>query len=461
MVNGGGDESDGWKGWIGTNNLTVNAPEGWVLATAEATNANCWLYNSTTGYKTYNITATWTPSADYAAGWTLTIAGKDERGETPDATITKVEIRGSFNEWASTGVELAKQGETNTYTGVLDLTELTTDQYIKLVINGEMYIDYDQMTVNAPEGWVVMSEDGYKNIYLKNATTGFKTYTMTAVWTPSPAAAAGWTLTIAGKDERPAVEDTYTVFGAFYDGEGEHASILTKTWDPSATENDMVKGEGNVYTKTYADAELTAGTFQLKVAKNHNDATSYPEGYGVNYELPIAAAGKYDVVVTFNAETKEVAAVATPKEIPEANYYIVGSMTDWTVKAEDTYRLTLNENAEAGVTEYMKTIDFAAGAEFKVVKVQGETQTWYPDGMGNNYVITNASNYTVYFRPNGDGGEGWHYGYIYAVDNNPTGINALKVAIQKGAEVYTINGQRVQNPTKGLYIINGRKVVIK
>jgi hypothetical protein len=81
VVNGGGDESDGWKGWIGTNNLTVDAPENWVVATAETTNANCTLNNATTGYQTYTITATWTPSPDYAAGWTLKIEGKDERPE--------------------------------------------------------------------------------------------------------------------------------------------------------------------------------------------------------------------------------------------------------------------------------------------------------------------------------------------------------------------------------------------
>ena len=35
----------------------------------------------------------------------------------------------------------------------------------------------------------------------------------------------------------------------------------------------------------------------------------------------------------------------------------------------------------------------------------------------NNYVITEAGNYTVYFRPNADGGEDWHYGLIYAARN--------------------------------------------
>ena len=43
-----------------------------------------------------------------------------------------------------------------------------------------------------------------------------------------------------------------------------------------------------------------------------------------------------------------------------------------------------------------------------------------------------------------------------------TGISASLMNSEKvNSEVYNLNGQRVMNPTKGLYIVNGRKVVIK
>ena len=43
-----------------------------------------------------------------------------------------------------------------------------------------------------------------------------------------------------------------------------------------------------------------------------------------------------------------------------------------------------------------------------------------------------------------------------------TGISSLNVEHETlNGEVYNLNGQRVENPTKGLYILNGRKVVIK
>ena len=78
---------------------------------------------------------------------------------------------------------------------------------------------------------------------------------------------------------------------------------------------------------------------------------------------------------------------------------------------------------------------------------------------GNNYSVNDEGNYTVYFRP--EFNTEWN-SYIYIQYNGePTGINTAKVVSLKGAEVYNLNGQRVQSAQKGLYIVNGRKVVIK
>jgi len=42
-----------------------------------------------------------------------------------------------------------------------------------------------------------------------------------------------------------------------------------------------------------------------------------------------------------------------------------------------------------------------------------------------------------------------------------TGINAIKSEEMKDNSVYNLSGQRVSQPTKGLYIVNGKKVIIK
>ena len=46
------------------------------------------------------------------------------------------------------------------------------------------------------------------------------------------------------------------------------------------------------------------------------------------------------------------------------------------------------------------------------------------------------------------------------INNGATGINAVENE-QGESVIYNLRGQRVENPTKGLYIINGKKVILK
>ena len=101
-----------------------------------------------------------------------------------------------------------------------------------------------------------------------------------------------------------------------------------------------------------------------------------------------------------------------PRWIPKMEYYLVGSMTNWA--ADPLYKLAKNPDNEA---EYMIAKTLYAGDQFKVAKSDGLTiadSDWYPSGMNNNYNVTASGEYTVYFRPDGQGGDSWHYGYIYA-----------------------------------------------
>ena len=103
-----------------------------------------------------------------------------------------------------------------------------------------------------------------------------------------------------------------------------------------------------------------------------------------------------------------------------AAYYVVGNFTNWSTN--DAYKMTLNTECTSA-TEYMLTLDLAADAQFKVVKDDGQGQTWYPDGMGNNYgengELSGAGKYTVYFRPNGDGNPDWFYSVMYVAAAEP------------------------------------------
>jgi hypothetical protein len=103
-----------------------------------------------------------------------------------------------------------------------------------------------------------------------------------------------------------------------------------------------------------------------------------------------------------------------------AAYYVVGNFTNWSTN--DAYKMTLNTECTS-TTEYMLTLNLPADAQFKVVKDDGQGQTWYPDGMGNAYgengELSGAGKYTVYFRPNGDGNPDWFYGVMYVAAAEP------------------------------------------
>ncbi len=137
----------------------------------------------------------------------------------------------------------------------------------------------------------------------------------------------------------------------------------------------------------------------------------------------------------------------TPAE-PVVEYYLVGSMNNWTPATG--YKLAANA-ASAG--EYVLKTTFAANDQFKVRKViDGEVDAWYPDGMDNNYTITEAGKYNVYFRPDGQGGEGWHQGCIYAA----------RIMPKTCAEVYNMakNDEVLLNDLTVTYV-NGKNVYVK
>ena len=72
---------------------------------------------------------------------------------------------------------------------------------------------------------------------------------------------------------------------------------------------------------------------------------------------------------------------------PEVGYYIVGTMNNWTLTADDAYKFAVNPENEG---EFVLHYTLAENDEFKVVKVEGETTTWYPEGENNNYVVDAA-----------------------------------------------------------------------
>ncbi len=92
---------------------------------------------------------------------------------------------------------------------------------------------------------------------------------------------------------------------------------------------------------------------------------------------------------------------------------------------------------------------------------------------GNAYVLNKGANGVGFYKLSSTGTIGANKAYLtYSgsgapsflnfVEGNVTGIEMPKAeTTNSDAEVYDLQGRRVANPTKGMYIVNGKKVVIK
>ena len=106
----------------------------------------------------------------------------------------------------------------------------------------------------------------------------------------------------------------------------------------------------------------------------------------------------------------------------------------------------MKSNADGDYIFVMKKAASAADA-LTFLPLTTESEVTVPAGKA--YVTVPATAFT------GGGARALNVSF----GNEATGINAVEAAAQKEG-AYNLNGQRVMQPTKGLYIVNGKKVII-
>ena len=254
-------------------------------------------------------------------------------------------------------------------------------------------------------------------------------------------------------------EKTWTVAG--------FGTILGIEWDPKATENDMIKQDDNVtYILTKTDLTLAIGTYKYKICANHGWAENYgdekdSEG---NASVFITKDGIYDLTFTFNSKTHEVSCDATRKAdaIIEKIWSVAGSEglfeTAWDEQS------TANEMTKQENNIYIlekKGINLNAQTyEYKVCSNHDWTESYGadPSGRGNAILtITEAGIYDVTFTFNSVTKEV----SATAVRTDTDGISQIAGDVKAKNVVFNLQGHCVSTPKQGVYIINGKKVVVK
>ena len=90
--------------------------------------------------------------------------------------------------------------------------------------------------------------------------------------------------------------DTYTVAGT-------PASVFGTEWDPSNSNNDMVKQADGTYSLTKYGCQLAGNELAFKVVGNRDWGNAWPND---NVVVEVDETGLYDVTFTFNPENNEV-----------------------------------------------------------------------------------------------------------------------------------------------------------
>ncbi len=174
-------------------------------------------------------------------------------------------------------------------------------------------------------------------------------YTITITFNPGTKAVDA----VATKTGDAEVEHTYTVAG-------NSAAAFGTGWAQTEAANDMVKQEDGTYKWEKTELVLPAGTIEFKVVVDHAWDVAYPND---NYQLAIVEAGEYTITITFDPETKAIAANAEKTAVVEVDPTVSakGSWDEWAnelafVLSDDKATATLTVNNVAAGTYEFKVI---------------------------------------------------------------------------------------------------------
>ena len=396
----------------GVMNVILASSANAHITKVEMTLSNCYPFAEPTGWTTtYSTDYTYDSSTKVAAGTTVTYTTT----ATDITSLTFTNASGGKTDLRKMIVYYVKEASAEVdYYVVGSMTEWGVLETFKMEANPQNEGEY-MLTKSFAAGDELKIKDSNDNWYPGDGIGNYKLTkdgTHTIYFRPDGQGGDGWYNGYIYVDDSQATEPEPVVTEAKYYVVGSFNS-----WSSTEGMLEMtLDATNNTYTYT--------GTFDagvgIKVIKVEGQTTTwYPEG--MNNEYTINIAGEHTIV--FNPQTGEYTVSddeATPVETVADGYYLVGSFNDWKAKADYAFA----ENAGAA-GEYMLTTTLTAGDELKVVQVTSGKNTWFPD-EGDNYKVKVTGSHTIYFRPDGQGGNDWFNG-VFFVDGEDVPVGSYSL----------------------------------
>ncbi|MBQ7625181.1 MAG: S-layer homology domain-containing protein, partial [Clostridia bacterium] len=277
-----------------------------------------------------------------------------------------------------------------------------------------------KVDANAPGGVTTLA---FSNLKLadKNEVTATESQlsaadgkvTITGEVPPTPVTP---TLTTVEIDQAAVTVDGTNGATATLTAKDESGAAVTVAWSVSPTDKGVTVDAATGAVTIDKDAETDTYTF-----------TATPDGTTV-----LGEAKTVTLTVTNN----------TPAPTT-TNYYVVGNFSAWAV--DDGYIMSADSAATTtyGTDIYSINLDLTTESQFKIVAVSNESQTWFPEGMGNNYgengEITADGSYNIYFAPAG-GVLDFFYGYIGLAAEVPTPVTPTLTTVEIDQAAVTVDG---------------------
>ncbi|MCR5679215.1 MAG: starch-binding protein [Prevotella sp.] len=283
---------------------------------------------------------------------------------------------------------------------------------------------------------------------------------------------------------------------------GSVSALFAKDWDAAGTTDWMESdGAGNyVWSKENVTLAKDAGIELKVIKKDYKEASSASAWYGdgtpgdPNVIVSPSAAGVYTVTVQLNSSNVASATTVLTKEaigIGATGWgtWYTNNILDFSGMSFSAYTAT----CDGSKVTLAKVDDVDAGTAFVL---KGDEGTYYVPFKGSSSTDKGALKFYDSYKVNDGGVDYYVYGLVVrggtaqfaqvndgeevgghvilqvaksssaraALDvvfaDETTGISAIENAANAGV-YYNLQGVRVAQPTKGLYIVNGKKVIMK